>query len=375
MSGFDHEQVAVHTGPRSGLPVIVAVHSTALGQAVGGCRIWHYPDWRDGLADALRLSAGMTAKCAVAGLANGGGKTVVAVPGGVDLDPVRRRHVLHDVADVISSLDGRYATGPDVGTSPADMAVIGERTPHVFCRPERQGGSGDSSPHTATGTLAALRAVSRRIHGTPSLTGRRLAVVGLGNVGERLVRLLAAEGAELLVGDIDPGKRALADEVGATWGEPARVVTADVDILVPAALGGVLTEEVVPGLRCAAVAGPANNQLATPEVADLLHRRDIIWVPDHVAGAGGVIHALTVELNHGTPGEALTRVRNIEETVGLLLATAERTGTTPAQAAAELTRLRLREAAAGRSRPGPADERPSPPVAEERGDHASVRRS
>ncbi|WP_329079956.1 MULTISPECIES: Glu/Leu/Phe/Val dehydrogenase dimerization domain-containing protein [unclassified Streptosporangium] len=352
MSGFDHEQVAVHTGPRSGLPVIVAVHSTALGQAVGGCRIWHYPDWRDGLTDALRLSAGMTAKCAVAGLANGGGKTVVAVPEGVDLDPVRRRHALYDVADVIASLDGRYATGPDVGTTPADMAIIGERTPHVFCRPARQAGSGDSSPHTATGTLAALRAVSRRIHGTPSLTGRRVAVVGLGNVGEKLVRLLAAEGAELLVGDIDPGKRALADEVGATWGDPARVVTADVDILVPAALGGVLTEEIVPDLRCAAIAGPANNQLSVQAVAGLLHRRGIIWVPDYVAGAGGVIHALTVELNDGTADEALTRVQNIEDTVDTLLATAERNGTTPAQAASELTRLRLRAAAAShRSRP------------------------
>ncbi|MEU8203954.1 Glu/Leu/Phe/Val dehydrogenase dimerization domain-containing protein [Streptosporangium sp. NPDC049046] len=359
MPGFDHEQVAVHTGPRSGLPVIVAVHSTALGQAVGGCRIWNYPDWRDGLSDALRLSAGMTAKCAVAGLANGGGKTVVAVPEGVELDPVRRRHVLHDVADVIASLDGRYATGPDVGTGPADMAVIGERTPHVFCRPARQAGSGDSSPHTAAGTLAALRAVGRRLHGTPGLTGRRLAVIGLGNVGEKIVRLLAAEGAELLVGDIDPGKRALADEVGATWGEPAQVVTADVDILVPAALGGVLTEEIVPGLRCAAIAGPANNQLTTPAVADLLHRRDIIWVPDYVVSAGGVIHALTVELDRGTADEVLARVQNIEDTVTTLLATSERTDTTPARAASELTRLRLRAAAASR-RSGPGFDRGGP---------------
>jgi leucine dehydrogenase len=137
MSNLDHEQIVIRTGPRSRLPIIVAVHSSALGQAVGGCRLWYYPAWQDGLTDALRLSAGMTAKCAVAGLANGGGKTVVALPEGFQLTPSVRLGVLEDVADVIESLDGLYATGPDVGTSPEDMAVIGERTGHVFCRPER----------------------------------------------------------------------------------------------------------------------------------------------------------------------------------------------------------------------------------------------
>jgi leucine dehydrogenase len=345
MSTLDHEQVLIRTGPRSGLPVIVAVHSSTLGQAVGGCRLWRYANWQDGLTDALRLSAGMTAKCAVAGLDNGGGKTVVAMPEGLELTPSLRRGVLDDVADTIASLDGLYATGPDVGTTPADMAVIGERTSHVFCRPAHQGGSGDSSPHTATGTLAALRAVSRQIHGSPELTGRRVAVVGLGSVGERIARLLADEGAVLLLSDIDPAKRALSAELGATWNHPDQALTADVDIVVPAALGGVLTEQLVPRLRCAAIAGPANNQLAAPAVADLLHGRGITWVPDYVASAGGVIYALTVELHHGTPEDALTRVQAIEDTVTDLLATAQRTGTTLAQAAHELTRLRLRAAA------------------------------
>lgn len=349
MSTLDHEQVLIRTGPRSGLPVIVAVHSSTLGQAVGGCRLWHYANWQDGLADALRLSAGMTAKCAVAGLDNGGGKTVVALPEGLELTPSLRRAVLDDVADAIAALDGRYATGPDVGTTPADMAVIGERTGHVFCRPARQGGSGDSSPHTATGTLAALRAVSRHVHGSPELKDRRVAVVGLGSVGERIARLLAGEGAVLLLSDIDPAKRALCAELGATWNDPDEALTADVDILVPAALGGVLTEQSVPGLRCAAIAGPANNQLAAPSVAGLLHGRGIAWVPDYVAGAGGVIYALTVELHHGTPEDALARVQAIEDTVTELLATARRTGTTPAQAAHERARVRLRAAASGRS--------------------------
>ncbi|MER5293279.1 Glu/Leu/Phe/Val dehydrogenase dimerization domain-containing protein [Streptomyces pharetrae] len=338
---LDHERVAVHTGRRSRLPVIVAVHSTALGPAAGGLRLWHYPDWRDGLADALRLSAAMTSKFAVAGLPIGGGKAVVALPEGERLDPGRRLDVLRDVAEVIASLDGAYATGPDVGTGPDDMAVIAESTPHVFCRPERLGGSGDSSPHTARGTLAALRAVARRLYGTPSLAGRTLAVAGLGRVGGRLARLLAAEGAELTVTDIDAGKRALGEELGAVWRAPEEILAVDADILVPAALGGVLSARSVAGLRCRAVVGPANNQLTGPEVADLLHERGILWVPDYVASAGGVVNAVSVEV-HGLGAEqARVRVDAIEGTVDALLDTAVRLARTPARAAEELARLRL----------------------------------
>lgn len=209
-----------------------------------------------------------------------------------------------------------------------------------------------SSPHTAIGTLAALRAVSRHIHGTPDLTGRRVAVVGLGSAGEKIARLLADQGAVLLLSDTDPAKQRLSAELGATWNHPDQALTADVDILVPAALGGVLTEQLVPRLRCAAIAGPANNQLAVSAVADLLHGRGIAWVPDYVAGAGGVIHALTVELHHGTTGQALTRVQAIEDTVTDLLTTTRRTGVTLARAAHELTRRRLRAATAHRYAPG-----------------------
>ncbi|MFF0308614.1 Glu/Leu/Phe/Val dehydrogenase dimerization domain-containing protein [Streptosporangium sp. NPDC004379] len=337
---FDHEQVAIRTGRRSRLPVIVAVHSTTLGPAAGGLRLWHYPDWRDGLTDALRLSAAMTSKFAVAGLPCGGGKTVVALPEGRELGEGERRDVLRDVADVIDSLGGVYATGPDVGTGPDDMAVIGETTPHVFCRPAHLGGSGDSSPHTALGALAALRAVSRRLYGSPELNGRGIAVVGLGRVGAGLARLLAAEGAVLTVTDIDPDKRRLGDELGAAWRAPDDILSADVDILVPAALGSVLTGRTATELRCRAVVGPANNQLATPDVADLLHRRGIIWVPDFVAGAGGVINAVSTELHHVSAEEARARVDAIEDTVGDLLDTAERHGRTPAQAAWDLARSR-----------------------------------
>jgi leucine dehydrogenase len=341
MVSLEHEELIVRTGPRSGLPVIVAIHSTRLGQSVGGCRIWRYPDWRDGLEDALGLSASMTRKLAVSGLANGGGKTVVAVPQGTTLAEERRSDALRDVGEVVTSLSGRYATGPDVGTAPADMAVIGEHTDHVFCKPAELGGSGDSSPHTATGVVAALRAACSRMRGSADLGGRLFAVSGLGSVGSHVARQLTAAGANLVLSDIDPEKKGLAKELGASWAEPDEILTAEADALIPAALGGVLTRDIVPRLRCAAIVGPANSQLAGPRVTDLLHERGIIWVPDYVASAGGVIYALSVELRHETHASALARVLAIGQTVLEILDVSQQTGRTPAYAARELVRQRL----------------------------------
>jgi glutamate dehydrogenase/leucine dehydrogenase len=337
---FDHEQVLVRRGARSGRPIILAVHSTTLGPAIGGCRLAHYPRWTDGLTDALRLSAAMTDKCAVAGLPNGGGKVVVALPDRA-LAPDERAAVLHDVGDLIATLDGGYATGPDVGTDPTDMATIAERTPHVFCRPSWAGGSGDSSGHTAAGVLAALRAVCAETFADAGLR-RRFTILGLGRVGTHLARELAAEGAELIVSDIDDDKRRLAAELGATWHDPSTAVLGATDVLVPAALGGLLTPETVPGLRCAAIAGPANNQLDDASTAELLHARGILWAPDFVVSAGGVIHATAVELHHESEQRAAVRVNGIGDTVARLLATARRDGVTPLSAARDLARQRLR---------------------------------
>ncbi|AEV85216.1 leucine dehydrogenase [Actinoplanes sp. SE50] len=298
---MDHEYVVTRRGERSGLAVTIAVHATAHGRSAGGCRIKHYPDWRAGLADALRLSAAMTAKCAYAGLPLGGGKTVVTLPPGHRLDAAGRRDLLHDVGDLIEDLGGRYATGPDVGTGPDDMTVIHDRTRHVFCRPRSQGGSGDSSPHTAAGVVAALRAVGTHRFGTPELAGRRIAILGLGHVGAHLLRMLAAEGAVLTVADVDDSRRALADRHGATWTGPDDCLRAETDILVPAALGGVLTAATVPRLRCAAVAGPANNQLDDPRTADLLRERGILWAPDEVVSAGGPAGSALLSLGRAFP--------------------------------------------------------------------------
>ena len=353
MAGLEHEEVIASTGPRSGLPVIVAIHSTRLGPAVGGCRMWRYPDWRDGLEDALRLSAGMTRKVAVCGLASGGGKTVVAVPEGVTLGLDRRADALRDVGEVVASLSGRYATGPDVGTTAADMAIIGEHTGHVFCLPPERGGSGDPSPHTANGVVAALRAACSRTFGSSDLGGRVFAVSGLGSVGGHVARQLAAAGASLVLSDIAAEKKDLARELRAAWADPDEILTAEADVLIPAALGGVLTRDIVPRLRCAAVVGPANNQLAEPRVADLLHERGIIWVPDYVASAGGVIYAIGVELRHETRASALAGVRAIEETVAQILDVSQQTGRTPADAAQELVHRRLSGAHQVRVSPSP----------------------
>jgi leucine dehydrogenase len=342
-----HEQVRIQRGPRSGLPVIVAVHSTVLGQAIGGCRLTRYPHWTDALVDALRLSAAMTDKCAVAGLPNGGGKAVIAIPLGATLDRADRRAALHDVADVIASLDGAYATGPDVGTDPMDMVTIAERTPYVFCRPPEAGGSGDSSTHTATGVVAALHAVCDAAFGSPHLTGRRFGILGLGRVGAQLAQHLSTVRADLVVTDVDVTKRQLADDLGATWLEPGDALQAEVDVLIPAALGGVFTPDTIPQLRCTTIAGPANNQLDQPATADLLHRRGILWAPDFVVSAGGVIHATAVELHHETTEQATARVLRIGDTVAGILQDATQAGVTPAAAALTLARQRIQQAAGG----------------------------
>jgi glutamate dehydrogenase/leucine dehydrogenase len=336
-----HEHVVVRRGARSGLPIVIAVHSTALGQAIDGCRLAHYPHWREGLTDALRLSAAMSDKCALAGLPNGGGKTVVALPPGRTLDAAARRSVLHDVGDVIASLAGTYATGPDVGTGTDDMLTITERTPYVFCRPVDAGGSGDSSKHTAVGVLAALHALCAERFGSADLSTRSFAVLGLGRVGGHVLQMLAEARATLVASDIDDSRRALADAAAAAWTSPLDCLTADVDVLVPAALGGLLTAHTVPTLRCAAIAGPANNQLDAPATADLLHQRGILWAPDIVVSAGGIIHATAVELHHETSAQATVRVHGIADTLTGILRTARATGSTPADAARHRARQRI----------------------------------
>ena len=340
---IEHEEVLVRHGTRSGLYSIVAVHSTRRGPALGGCRMWRYDDTRVALRDALRLARGMTYKSAVAGLDLGGGKGVIALPPDAAPPTGRaRRDVLLDFGDAVDALGGRYVTAEDVGTATRDMTTIARATTHVTGLPRRAGGSGDPSPHTALGVEAAVLATCERAFGSASLRGRSVAVVGLGHVGLRVARLLARRGAQLLVADIDPAKRAQARALGARWVTPARALTAPVDVLAPCALGGVLDHDSVPRLQAQAIAGAANNQLADDSVGELLQARGILWAPDFVANAGGIIN-IAVELGPGgyDPARARRDVRAIADTLLEVYDRAASTGATPLSAATALAESRL----------------------------------
>jgi leucine dehydrogenase len=323
------------------------VHSTARGPALGGCRMWTYGEPWDAVADALRLARSMTLKSAVAGLPLGGGKGVIMLPAG-SAPPAgdERRAALLDFAEAIDALGGAYVTAEDVGTSEPDMVTIAELTPHVGGLPEERGGSGDPSPWTALGVEAAIRVAAERVLGSAELEGRSVAVVGLGHVGGPLAELLAAGGARLLVADIDERRRALADRLGAEWTDPLSAMTAEVDVLAPCALGGVLDDATAARLRCRAIAGAANNQLAHDGVAETLAEHDILWVPDFIANAGGVIN-ISVELEPGGYGRerADAKVRGVGDTVRTILDHAERESVTPLAAALDIARARVAEGA------------------------------
>lgn len=338
---FKHEQVTLRTGVRSGVLIVVAVHSTALGVAIGGCRMWTYLAWQDAVADAMALSEAMTLKCAAAELDYGGGKAVIALPPGLELTAALRRDVLHDLGDLVELHAGRYLTGEDVGTSAEDMWTVRERTASVVCLPRARGGSGEPSEPTAVGVFAAVEATCRRVFGTADLHGRRFTVIGMGQVGARLARRLVDRGAVLVVSDIDEGKRALAQELGATWVSPAEAATVDTDVLVPAALGRGLTPELVARLSCAAVVGPANNQLSEPAVADLLAARGIVWAPDFIVNAGGAVHGAVVDLGGGTVAEALTQAALIGPRLEGIYEQAQASGVTPYRAALDLAEHRI----------------------------------
>lgn len=343
---LDHEELVVRRGARSGLAVMVAVHSTARGPALGGCRMWSYAATPHAVLDVLRLARAMSYKNAAAGLPLGGGKGVIALPDGqapAALTGSARTAALLDFADVVDALGGRYLTAEDVGVSSRDMATIARGTPHVTGRSRARGGSGDPSPLTALGVEAAIETICERLFGDRRLRGRSIAIVGLGHVGSRLAERCARAGARLTLADVDAAKRALADQLGAHWTTPARAMSAKVDVLAPCALGGVLDGASVERLRCRAIAGAANNQLTEDAVADLIAARGILWAPDFVVNAGGVVN-LAVELRPEGYDAAVARAqtREIGATLATVLDAAEADGVTPLVAANALAERRMR---------------------------------
>jgi leucine dehydrogenase len=338
---FTHERVLVTTGARSGLTMSVAVHSTKLGQALGGARVWQYENWTDAVADSLRLSAAMTLKNAAAGLNRGGGKSVIHLPMGTVLTDEQKRDAMLDLGDAIESLGGAYMTAEDVGTSAELMAVVSERTAHVCGLPPEKGGVGEPADATASGVYASILATLDAIYGNSDVTGRHIVISGLGQVGGRLATALAKAGARLSVTDVNLGKKEFAASLGATWVDVADAHHLEADVFVPCGLGGVLTSKVISELRVAGVCGAANNQLAQHDGAAQLDKRGILWAPDFVVNGGGVIYlALASE-----PGADLAaidaRVMAIGDTVATIFADARRQKITTLEAAERLAAARL----------------------------------
>jgi leucine dehydrogenase len=301
--------------------------------------MWTFDDSRAALRDVLRLSRAMTYKSAVADLRLGGGKGVIMLSQG-RLGSERRHAALLDFADTVHALRGAYITAEDVGTSSRDMSVIAERTPHVVGLSRRRGGSGDPSPFTALGVVSAIRACCEQVFSSDSLAGRTICVIGVGHVGSRVAKRCARAGARLMLSDVDESKRQLAEQLDARWISPDRALYAEVDVLVPCALGGFLDEVTVPQLRCPIIAGSANNQLADDRIADLLAARDVLWAPDFVVNAGGLIN-VAEELTGYDAADARRRVRRISDTLRQIFDDAKSMGATPLTAAMELARKRL----------------------------------
>jgi len=326
-----HEQVVFCSDPASGLRSIIAVHDTTLGPGLGGVRMWDYPDEQAALTDVLRLSQGMTYKAAVAGVNFGGGKSVIiGDPAKVKTEALLRAH-----GRFIQTLGGRYIPGVDVGTGQDDMRVIAAEADRVFT------GDHDPSPLTALGVLEAIRAGVTDVHGTGDLAGRHVAVQGVGHVGEPLVRALAAEGARLTIADVDGSRAArLAGEVGADVTGPDAILGVPCDVLAPCALGAVLDDTTIPDLRCRVVAGGANNVLAEPRHAAALHEAGVLYVPDYVANAGGLILLVGDALGHDVE-RTRAKVRAIGGTVARIIEDARATGATTAQAADRLAERRI----------------------------------
>jgi leucine dehydrogenase len=331
---WDGEEVVVRFDEPTGSWIFVCIHSTARGPAGGGTRMKTYAEPSDALADAMRLASAMTLKMAAVDMPFGGAKAVLAVPELVDGD--RRRGLLLRYADLVASLRGTFHTGPDVNTTVADMDVIGERCPYVFCRSEEHGGSGNPGPYTARGVFHGIRASVRHVFGTDSLEGRVVLVQGLGSVGGPLAEELVTAGARVLVSDV------VAKRVAGTELVPAEeAIGAECDVYAPCALGGTLNAETIPRLRCRIAAGSANNQLAEPADAERLREAGILYAPDFVINAGGVLNSLGAEHLGWTREQIEERLAGIGGTLEEIYAKADAEAITTEAAAEQLAHSRL----------------------------------
>jgi leucine dehydrogenase len=336
-----YEQVLYGYDPVSGLRTIIAIHSTALGPALGGTRFYPYSSEEEALVDVLRLARGMTYKAAAAGLDLGGGKAVIL--GDSRNQGADSERLLRAYGRIVDSLQGRYITAEDVGTTSEDMEMIRRETQWALGIPIPEGGSGDPSPMTARGVMGAVRAVAVHLWGSPDLAGRRFALQGVGKVGGSFARMLVEAGAEVVVSDAHaPTAEAVSNELGAKLVECDEIMTVDCDVFAPCALGAVLTPETIPTLSCQAIVGCANNQLLTDEDATTIAQRGILYAPDFVVNAGGLIN-VAEELRGYAPERAMHRVDAIERATATILAIAHEHAITPHAAAVLRAERRIKE--------------------------------
>ena len=329
---FDaHESVHFITDATSGLRAIIALHSTHLGPAAGGTRLWHYADDAEALTDVLRLSRGMSYKNAMAGLPLGGGKAVILA----DAERTKTPAMIAAFGRAIDRLGGNYVTAEDVGMTVADMIAISTQTKFVAGLPVAGGEvGGDPGPHTSLGVFLGIKAAVRRGLGKDSLSGLHLAIQGAGSVAGGVARLAAAEGARLSVADVSRERvEALAAETGATIVDPANILSLAADVVSPCALGAILTEDSIAALDTPVVAGGANNQLATREDGQRLAARGILYAPDYVINAGGIINVSTEYLGDGDASLVRQRIDGIPERLEQIWAASAATGRDPAAVA------------------------------------------
>lgn len=335
-----HEELLFASDAASGLRVVVAIHDTTLGQAVGGTRMRLYPTMDEAAVDALRLSRAMTYKAVMADMNRGGAKAVILGDPGRD----KTRDLLAAYAELLNRLGGRFNTGPDMGIDGRDVAVLARMTRHVSHA--RAGSTLEAADLTAIGVLEAMRAAARRWQG--DLAGVHVAMQGLGQVGYRLARLLAGEGVKLTVTDVDPGRvQRVVAETGAKATEVDSIYDVDADIFSPNAAGGVIDDRVIARLRCRAVVGAANEQLLEPQHGDRLHERGILYGPDYVVNAGGLL-SLLYEIGELDEEAVTRRVRAIGERVTALWERAQAEGLPPHRVADRVVGERLVEARARR---------------------------
>ncbi len=333
-TGGEHERVLFGRDGSVGYRGIIAIHSTALGPAVGGTRFWNYADEEEALKDALRLSRGMTYKNALAGLPFGGGKSIIIGDHRTfDREPIFRAH-----GRFVETLGGRYITAEDVGTSTSDMEYVLLETNYVA---GLAGRSGDPSPLTAHGVFRALQAAAMHRWGSDEVSGKTIAVQGCGNVGYHLCRELHQAGARLMVTDIEAARvQCVASELDAKTVEPDEIYGVEADIFAPCALGGIINDETIPRLKVEIVVGAANNQLLGIEHGDMLEERNILYAPDYVANAGGVINGC-IELLGWEPSYSFSKVQGIYDTLLSVFEIAKADGIPTHQAADRLAERRL----------------------------------